>query len=311
MLNIPGGNLLYAATGTRLWDASIGLIARVGDDYPHEWLRTFEKKGYDTRGIRILAEDLDTREFLAYTDPYTRSTSNPISHFARLEIPFPKALFGYEDHRQQFERQPQRTARSIRPEDIPTDFKHTTTAHFCGMDYLSHSLLPAILRQDGFTMLTLSPSPGYMTPVFWDKIPSVLTGLDAVLTSEEHLRALFQGRSVNLNEMVETIAGYGIRAVVVKRGLKGQLLYETDTKTFWDIPAYASREVDTTGAGDAFCGGFLAGLRKTFDPVEAVLYGNVSASFTIEGSGPFYALDTLPGLPEARLNALRQSVRKL
>ena len=56
---------------------------------------------------------------------------------------------------------------------------------------------------------------------------------------------------------------------------------------------------------------FLAGYRQTYDPVQAALYGNISASLVVEGVGPFYALDTLPGLPEARLEALRQSVRRV
>ncbi|WP_322808043.1 PfkB family carbohydrate kinase, partial [Thermanaerothrix sp.] len=65
---------------------------------------------------------------------------------------------------------------------------------------------------------------------------------------------------------------------------------------------------DPTGAGDAFCGGFLAGYRQTYDPLAAVLHGNVSASLVIEGSGPFYALEALPGLAQARLEALRDAV---
>ena len=47
---------------------------------------------------------------------------------------------------------------------------------------------------------------------------------------------------------------------------------------------------DPTGAGDAFCGGFLAGYRQTYDPVQAVLHGSVSASLVVEGSGAFLCL---------------------
>jgi sugar/nucleoside kinase (ribokinase family) len=36
-------------------------------------------------------------------------------------------------------------------------------------------------------------------------------------------------------------------------------------------------------AGEALSGGFLAGYRRSFDPLEAVLYGNISASMVIEG----------------------------
>jgi sugar/nucleoside kinase (ribokinase family) len=68
--------------------------------------------------------------------------------------------------------------------------------------------------------------------------------------------------------------------------------------------------IDPTGAGDAFCGGFLAGFRSTYEPVDAALHGNISASLVIEGGGPFYALDALPGLAQARLEGLRGMARK-
>jgi hypothetical protein len=45
--------------------------------------------------------------------------------------------------------------------------------------------------------------------------------------------------------------------------------------------------------------------------VRAVLHGSVSASLTIEGSGAFHALDALPGLAQARLDALSGLVRKV
>jgi len=41
------------------------------------------------------------------------------------------------------------------------------------------------------------------------------------------------------------------------------------------------------------------------------LHGSISASLKIEGSGPFYPLDVLPGLAEARLNALQQLAREV
>jgi hypothetical protein len=41
------------------------------------------------------------------------------------------------------------------------------------------------------------------------------------------------------------------------------------------------------------------------------MYGSISASLTIEGSGVFYALDALPGLAQARLDALKDGIRKV
>jgi ribokinase len=122
---------------------------------------------------------------------------------------------------------------------------------------------------------------------------------------------LFHGRKTDLWEMMEVISDCGCEIVVVKRGERGQLVYDRATNSRWEISAYPARVVDPTGAGDSFCGGFLAGYRRTYDPLQAVLYGSISASLTVEGSGAMYALEALPGLAQARLEALKESVRKV
>jgi sugar/nucleoside kinase (ribokinase family) len=65
-LDIAGGSLLYAAAGLRVWESSVGLVARVGNDYPREWLNKCMAHGFDTRGIKILPVNLDLREFISY-----------------------------------------------------------------------------------------------------------------------------------------------------------------------------------------------------------------------------------------------------
>jgi sugar/nucleoside kinase (ribokinase family) len=313
VLDQPGGNVIYAAVGLAIWepDPLPGLMARVGEDYPQEWLDEFSQRGLDTRGVRVLPHAVDVRSFSAYINRTTRVADDPVPHFARLGIPFPKSLLGYRAHSANLDSRTRLLATSLRQSDIPPDYLEASTAHLCPLDYLTHSVLPAALRQAEYTTVTLDPSPGYMNPAYWGEVPALLTGLSAFLPSEEEARSLFHGRSENLWEMAEALTAYGCELVVLKCGERGQLLYDSATHTRWEIPPYPARVVDPTGAGDAFCGGFLAGYRKTFDPVEAVLYGNISASQVVEGVGPFFALDALPGLPQARLEALRQSVRKV
>jgi sugar/nucleoside kinase (ribokinase family) len=171
--------------------------------------------------------------------------------------------------------------------------------------------LPAVLRQKEFTLVTLDPSPGYMNPTYWNDVPALLTGLTAFLPAEEEIRLLFQGRSSDLWEMAEALAAYGCEFIVIKCGERGQLLYDATSRQRWEVPPYPVQVVNPVGAGDAFCGGFLAGYRRTYEPLEAVLHGNISASLVVEGRLPLYALDALPGLPDARLEALRQYVRKV
>ncbi len=310
-LDRPGGSALYTAAGIRAWEESIGLVARVGEDYPRDWIEEFRTQGFDTRGIQIMPESIDLREFLAYTSLHTRFNDNPVAHFARLELPFPKALFGYRRPNEVLDSRTQLSGTAVRQTDFPPDYLHATVVHFCPLEFLNHSLLPSLLRQAGFITITLDPSRGYMDPSFFGLIPSIVSGLTAFLVSEEKLRNLFQGRSKDLWEMAEAVGAYGCEMVVIKRGLEGQYLYDVGAKTRWEIPAYASRMVDPTGAGDAFNGGFIAGYRRTYYPLDAVLHANVSASLAVEGTGPFYALDALPGLADARMALLKQSVRKV
>jgi sugar/nucleoside kinase (ribokinase family) len=311
LLDVPGGNLLYAAAGLAVWDQSLGLLARVGEDYPHEWIRSFRKRGWDTRGIHILPEHIDQRFFLAYTDLASPQRSNPVAHFARLGLPFPRALLGYQppcDARD--ERTTQETT-SPRLTDIPKDYLAAPNVHFCPLDYLSISRLLPVFLHAGVTNRTLDPSPAYMNPGAWPDVRQLLHGLSAFLPSEEDLRSLFWGETDDLWAMAEAVAACGCEMVVIRRGVRGQLLYDAGAKKRWEVPAYPSRLVDPTGAGDSFCGGFLVGFYQTYDPVRAALYGNASASLTVEGSGAFYALEAMPGLAQARLDSLAGGVRQV
>jgi sugar/nucleoside kinase (ribokinase family) len=313
LVDVPGGNLIYAASGFGVWEQpnKAGLLARVGEDYPHEWLDDIHRRGFDTQGVRILPEAVDLRNFYAYTDVYTKLVEDPAAHFTRLQQPFPKALLNYSRPATNYDSRSQLDSTSLRQSDIPEDYLDATAAHLCPIDYLTHTLLPAVLRQNGFTTVTLDPSVGTMSPTFWEEIPALVTGLTAFLPNEDKLRRLYHGRSTDLWEMMESIAAYGCEIVIVKRGERGQYLYDRATGVKWEIPAYPSKVVDITGTGDSFCGGFLAGYRQSYDPVQAALYGSISASLTVEGSGAFYALDGLPGLAQARLSALKEGVRKV
>ncbi|HJS30305.1 MAG TPA: carbohydrate kinase family protein [Anaerolineales bacterium] len=310
-LNAPGGNAIYAAAGAATWESGIGIVARVGEDFPKIWLDRISDSGFDLKGVRVLPGDLDLRTFIAYSEDLTPRDDNPVALFAARGLTFPVELLGYHSPGNRLDSLNRLNIYSLRQIDLPKDFLHGTFAHFCPIDFLTHTMLPAVLRQSGFTYLTLDPGASYMDPTFWKNIPSVLTGLTAFMPSEEELRALFHGRSTELWEMAEALGAYGCDLVVVKCGERGQMLYESASRRRWEFPAYPVSVVDPTGAGDAFCGGFLAGLYQTFDPIKAVLHGSVAASVALEGSGPLFSLDVLPGLPSARLEVLQDAYREV
>lgn len=313
LLDSPGGSLLYAAGGLAVWDANAGLVGRVGEDYPRQWLRDLDLRGFNTSGILTLREmqNVDLRNFIAFTDSNERSQSNVVSHFAHRQIPFPKSLLGYQAPDESRKDLRDLELSSPAALDVPKDFWNVRHAHICPFDFISQSQMVNLFRGGSDQTVSLDPASIYMVPRFWRELRLVLQGVTIFHPSEEELRALFWGETNDLWEMARRVSEYGPQIIVIKRGSHGQFVYDVPGNHRYEIPAYPSRLVDPSGAGDAFCGGFLAGFQKTNDPLMAALHGSVSASLKIEGSGPFYELDVLPGLAEARLHSLKETAREI
>lgn len=311
LLDSPGGNLLYAAGGLAVWDSSIGLISRANNEYPREWLDDLGMRGFDIRGIHVLQESqgMDMRNFIAYTETNERSHSSAVSHFARRGLPFPKSLLGYQHPDEAPQKKRMQNAASPAALDVPKDFRNARFIHICPFDFTSQSQMVNLFGSGSNQTVSLDPAPSYMNPTFWRDLRVVLQGVTAFLPSEEEIRALFWGETNDLWEMAGRVSEYGPKIIVIKRGGLGQILYDVVNNRRYEVPAYPSRLADPTGAGDAFGGGFIAGIQRTNDPLLAVLHGSISASLKIEGSGPFYPLDVMPGLAEARLHALQEMAR--
>lgn len=311
LMDSSGGSLLYATGGLAVWDQNIGLISRVGEDYPRQWLRDLEERGFDTCGIHIQSQSMDLRAFIAFTDSNEHSNSNAVSHFARRQLTFPKLLLGYQapDESRKDPREPDPNSPAAL--DVPKEYREVRFVHICPFDFVSQSQMVNLFRGGSNQTVSLDPAPGYMTPSFWRDLRLVLQGVNIFQPSEDELRALFWGETNDLWEMAQKASEYGPEVIVIKRGSLGQIIYDVPGNHRYEIPAYSSRLADPTGAGDAFCGGFLAGFQKTNDPLMAACYGSVSASLKIEGSGPFYPLEVMPGLAAARLRAIKEMVREV
>lgn len=311
ILNQPGGNAMYASAGISIWDHGIGLVAQVGKNYPVEWLDQIWGWGWDVSGVRTLSEERDHRSFLAYEDPETISKGSPIDLFSSANLSFPKDLIGYTNSAETLDSRTTPSSSTLKASDIPDDYLQASAAHLCPLDYHSHILIPPVLRQGQITTITIEPAPSYMNPAFLDLFPSLLGGITAFLPTEQNALNLFRGQTTDLLEIARKLAGFGCEIVVIQRGSMGCIVYDQLSKSSWLIPAYPSQVVDPTGSTDAFCGGFLAGYRLTYDPLQAALHASIARSFCVESSGPRYLLDIMPGLAQARLESLRALVRKI
>jgi 2-dehydro-3-deoxygluconokinase len=75
----------------------------------------------------------------------------------------------------------------------------------------------------------------------------------------------------------------GPKAVVLKMGEAGAHLATPQGRL--RLPALRVKAVDATGAGDTFCGSFLARILAGDDADAAARYANVSAALKCEGYG--------------------------
>lgn len=95
-------------------------------------------------------------------------------------------------------------------------------------------------------------------------------------------------------EGAKTFMELGAKLVAVKLGKRG--CYVTDGKESHQIEAYNVEAVDTTGAGDAFCAGFIYGLVKGKDLLECGRLGNFVASRCVSAMGARTGLPRLADL---------------
>jgi len=309
--DIPGGDGIFSAAGVRFWDELPGLCARIGEMYPQRWLESFETNGINTLGIITHSEIPDIIRFFRYTSPDTFTQNDPIAHYAQLGIPIPKGLLGYVNPLQQTDSQTQASLHYIRSYEIPPAYLDAIAAHLCPLDYVSYTTLLHTLKQGSIHTISMDPSEGIMNSLFYSSLADLVRNLTIFQTTESKIRQLFLGRTEDIWEMADQIGSWGAEMVVIHCGSQGQYLLDHSSKKRWVLSAYPSHVVDPTGAGAVFCGGFLAGYLQHYDPLMACLKGSISASFSVEGSGPLYILDTLPGLAERRLEKLKETVRQI
>jgi sugar/nucleoside kinase (ribokinase family) len=120
-----------------------------------------------------------------------------------------------------------------------------------------------------------------------------LADLDFIFPSQEEAR-LLSGVGDPFQAAVR-IRALGPKTVVVKLGDAGCLIVSEGVNAY--VPAYpVSHVADTTGAGDAFCGGFLSGILAGWDVQQAARLGHMTAAHVIRALGGHTAAPSLADL---------------
>ena len=312
-----GGNAVYAAAGMRLWGAHVSLVSVVGSDYPTTWLDQLAGAGIDVSGITEIPDPhlLRSRAFYfadgSRTDRIEEARDLLPAHAGEIiDLESEYTDTGSPLHRR------------IWPSFCPDLTQFADIAGRSSHVHLAPGPLPCSRANANF----LKELRGDQVVISfdwpwwdWDKEGEVdfalLRNIDYLLPSIEeltiHADAVFSaeggggGEGGHVFEAARRLLALGPSGVGVKMGARGLRLLLRGEADWIQIPTYPTEAVDPTGAGDAFCGGFLIGMAQTGDAVQAALYGAVSASFIIEDFGVLHALNVDADQAHSRLKQLR------
>jgi sugar/nucleoside kinase (ribokinase family) len=144
-----------------------------------------------------------------------------------------------------------------------------------------------------------------------DDLTAVLARVDLFFPSRQDVDVLYPGATPLAALRALRARLPRVAVIGVKCGDEGALVHAAGASDVIVVPSAATRLVDATGAGDAFCGGFLAAFARTGDALEGALHGTVAASFALADVGPAALATVEPEAAAARLAALRGRARRV
>ena len=144
-------------------------------------------------------------------------------------------------------------------------------------------------------MTTMEAASKAHVPIIFNNAPAMGVPPEAlasvhVLIVNEHEAALMTGLTVHdrpsAMQAANTLRASGVRCVIVTLGPAGCAVSSVDT--VFDLPSFVVDTVDTTAAGDTFCGAFTARFVAGDTLAEATVYASAAAalSTTILGAQP-------------------------
>jgi len=160
-----------------------------------------------------------------------------------------------------------------------SNFEHLHIGGYFLFPRLDGGPMAKVLREAKRRGLTTSLDTAWDLKGRWMKaLRPCLPYLDHFMPSEREVRKLLG--HCDPRRAARTFLGLGVRHFILKRGGKGSLLF---TRNGGEVqaPAFKARVVDTTGAGDCFCAGFLKGLSLKWGLGDCLRLGNAAGACAV------------------------------
>jgi ribokinase len=260
-----GANCALAITP---WGISVRLLGCVGQDcFADYLLDTLRETGVDIRGVQRSSRSLTGVLYINVTRDGQRT------------------FFGSRGANQ-----------FMRPANVPTSsLLSSDAAHLVGYSFLNpgpEKMARQILRQfrshGKRVSLDVGMEPSKRIP---KKILQLLPQVDLLFVSSDE-SAMLTGR-INPRESFLLLERAGAKAIVMKLGKRGCLI--SDGGVLREVPSFAVRTVDSTGAGDAFTAAFLQARMREWSTLEAALAANAAGAAAASRVGAGTMLSDVAG----------------
>ena len=252
--DIVGGSLTYFAVAASYF-TDVKLVAVVGEDFNEEHMQVFAGRRVDLQGV----ERASGKTFRWGTE-YTHNLNARDTLFTDLNV--------FEDF------QP----------NLPESYRE---ADIVFLGNMHPSLQLGVVEQ-----VTSKRLVGLDTMNLWinttpNELREVLRFVDILKVDDAEARQL--AGEFNLRKAAAVIQQMGPKMLVATRGSHGSMLF--NQSSIFAVSAYPLEdEIDPTGAGDSFAGGFFGYLaqKPSLDEAtlrRAVIFGSVMGSFCVEDFG--------------------------
>lgn len=257
-MGVLGGGGPQTAFGMKLWVDQVGLVAGVGSDLPAEALAWLKASDIDIAGLRYSGQWATLRAWQLLEADGRRTQ---VWRIADQSIG------------------PQ-LARSF--EQLPPNYRHARGYHL-GVHPEEPDLEFIKALRDSGAVVSIEPYRHAVRPLSQAELRALVSAGQIFSPNQAEAGSLV-GPGEPL-EVVRRLAEVGAEIVTLRQGENGAIVHRADTGETWQIPVVQTFAQDPTGAGNAFCGGFLAGWVEAGDLCLAGLYGAVAAGFLVEQVG--------------------------
>jgi sugar/nucleoside kinase (ribokinase family) len=255
----PGGDALYSAVGAAIWRYPVAIVSRVGSDYSADFVNHVAGLGI---GIEMI-----------------RTVPGPTVHYRITNTECGERRYEHVT--------PERRLEEVSPQGPDLDTIHRAGwLHVAAMPIDVQDAVISRCRAERVPY-SLDPHDEYIAG--HEQRLGELIKDSIFMPSQLELELLFPDLSAEptphamARVAANRLLAMGARAVAIKLGADGSFVADPSYQVA--VPAVPTAAVDSTGAGDAFCGGVLAGYLKTSSLVLGAVCGSVSAAQVIKGSG--------------------------